>query len=272
MTVTRTRINEGPQADANGDWPARVVGTNKAEEYETQGGDRLVEMRGGNDVVFVEGGWTNGIGQHDINVYGGPGSDWLESPQADIGGIGGDMLFGGRGDDRLEVGGSARRGDFAHGEAGNDVFLSHAAEGDAPNLLDGRPGNDLFYPGWNDIIDGGRGRDEFYLGSSLSENPELAPQTLVFERGDSAAGPNKRDFAHGFGENDLIKLGDGEGAAEFTFVGDRTGQEGSIKPGQVGYYEIDDGFVVAWNDDGLRQALGLHQPLVQELTAADFIL
>jgi hypothetical protein len=154
MPVTRTRVD-------NLEPPAyRVTGTNAGESYTTQEGDLQVQMRGGNDVVRVDGFWVNpdqntfnigvdgGAGNdrilNGINyAYGGPGNDYIELRHTAVGGIG----DGGPGDDYLEIiDGWEEEPGTLYGREGNDTLVSYQHGGIAGfttvSMYSG-PGKDL---------------------------------------------------------------------------------------------------------------------------------
>jgi hypothetical protein len=122
----------------------RLVGTPGKDVFYGLGGNDTIVGRGGRDLVF-----------------GGPGNDRI------VGGAGADRLYGGRGDDVI-VGG--RGADFLNGNAGRDRLAGglggdFLVGGTGHDLLGAGPGDDtvLGKDGFRDVVDGGRGRDQYRL-------------------------------------------------------------------------------------------------------------
>ena len=157
-------------------------------EDNISGGKGNDTLRGGNDADFLKGEGGNdklfgGNGRDALrggdgsdSLYGGNEGDSLKGEGGNdklFGGNGWDDLFGGDGNDTL-YGGKDR--DALYGENGNDVLCGQE-DGD---LLLGNGGNDTLYGGDGDdrlfgtyvsdngkgeidILNGGAGRDTFYL-------------------------------------------------------------------------------------------------------------
>lgn len=140
-------------------------------------------------VVHAEGGpgddnlW--GAGNADI-LIGNEGRDWLHG----LGQL--DLLMGGEGDDYLR------------GDDGNDILIGGVGRddmngGNGDDLLDG--GND----GWNDILTGSSGADDFreerYVKNGQSLNRDY-PADYRQDRGDKFSQTSWEDYAIQFAQRD----------------------------------------------------------------------
>jgi Ca2+-binding RTX toxin-like protein len=90
-------------------------------------------------------------------VFAGDGNDLVEITDAEST-IGGNRIYGGRGNDELY----ASYQDRLFGEAGNDILDASRGRGD--NRLYGGDGNDQLFAGINDSLFGENGQDQLYAG------------------------------------------------------------------------------------------------------------
>jgi Ca2+-binding RTX toxin-like protein len=129
---------------------------------ETTGGEE------GDQVVGTTGDDVIDLSEGNLLALAGDGNDLVDSSQAP----GGNLVFGGRGDDRLLAGSS----DQLFGEDGADVL--NAAAGRGSNRLYGGPDADILIAGEGDFLAGGEGDDDLFAGlggSTLTggEDPDL---------------------------------------------------------------------------------------------------
>ena len=178
-TIDRSYDTTDDGYSKNHDWSAYMYGGN--DEYVYAGANSLAsgkhnldvyaEMGGGNDYFFARNCYYPAT-NFNIIVYGGDGQDtldiscddnryhWLYGEDGDdtlLGDGGHETLYGGDGDDFLQSGAAA---DSLYGEAGNDVLFG----GKDQDYLDGGEGNDFIDPGKRtgtdiDEVYGGEGKD-----------------------------------------------------------------------------------------------------------------
>ena len=121
-------------------------------------------------------------------------------PGTDVGGNGGDTLYGTGGNDTLNGNSGV---DTVYGKAGNDTLIG----GGAGDTLYGGSGDDVLIGGaGTDELWGGRGNDTFVF-TDVSESSSGAPDTI-------------HDFRHGFDKIDVTSINSGDGGAgDFAFGG-----------------------------------------------------
>jgi Ca2+-binding RTX toxin-like protein len=181
-------------ADA-GDGALTVIGTGNADTVAAGLGDKTIEGRGGDDILFVRDGGEAAAGDR-VTLDGGAGTD---------------LMIGGAGDERLIV---DQAGDTAVGGGGIDTVeasISYVLPDDVENLLlldggaDGTGNaldNDLRGNGAANGLYGGAGNDQLFGfdGDDRLEGGEGA---------DRLSGENGSDQMTGGAGNDLIDGGDG---------------------------------------------------------------
>jgi Ca2+-binding RTX toxin-like protein len=128
-----------------------------------EGSDSVNLFDSGNDTVYGGSGHDMISGGHgNSSLFGGAGNDSI------YGGSGHDTLDGGAGNDYLQAGASAQS--LVGGE-GNDL-LRDATSGHS--TLSGGGGNDTLVGGQGDFLDGGDGKDVFWLnGGAQGANSTL---------------------------------------------------------------------------------------------------
>ena len=121
-------------------------------------------------------------------------------PGTDVGGNGGDTLYGTGGNDTLNGNSGV---DTVYGKAGNDTLIG----GGAGDTLYGGSGDDVLIGGaGKDELWGGRGHDTFVF-TDVSESSSGAPDTI-------------HDFRHGVDKIDVTSINSGDGGAgHFAFGG-----------------------------------------------------
>jgi Ca2+-binding RTX toxin-like protein len=153
--------------------------------FGNEGNDTLIGG-GGNDELYgglgndtLEGGFgkdllVGGEGNDELNggaandfLYGGDGADYL------TGGLGADTLDGGDGNDTLN-GTFSSGGVLASGEPGYGPF-----DQDERDILIGGLGDDEIFVGANDVAIGGEGEDTFIAGSDIPSS-DVAPTIFDF--------------------------------------------------------------------------------------------
>lgn len=155
--------------DSGGNAPEDEViqGRLVADDLVTGAGNDSIDASGGNDTVSALGG--------NDTVLGGNGDDIIDTGNGDdvvFGDAGEDSILGRGGDDVL-YGGEGF--DTLKGGAGNDTIVGYydgsedgifqAADLLDPDSLVGGDGNDEFYAGSGDTVNGGAGADTVYLGT-----------------------------------------------------------------------------------------------------------
>jgi Ca2+-binding RTX toxin-like protein len=128
-----------------------------------EGSDSVNLFDGGNDTVYGGSG-DDAIhgGSGNSSLFGGDGNDSI------YGGSGNDTLDGGAGDDYLQAGTGAQS---LVGGAGNDLLKDLTS---GHSTLSGGSGNDTLVGGQGDYLQGGDGRDEFWLhGGAPGANSTL---------------------------------------------------------------------------------------------------
>lgn len=178
-TVDRYYYTTDSGHSKNHDWYAYMYGGNDYYEYHgawhlasgKKNLDVYAEMGGGNDTFLAQNCYEPAT-NFNIIVYGGDGQDtlqincddnrdhWLYGEDGEdtlLGDGGRETLYGGDNDDYLDSGAAD---DYLYGEAGNDVLFG----GKDQDYLDGGDGNDFIDPGKRtgsdiDEVYGGAGKD-----------------------------------------------------------------------------------------------------------------
>ena len=177
-----------------------VLGTDKADNITTGGGNDRIYSGGGNDIIdagagndYVEAGTGDDVvkaGAGDDTVYGGDGKDII------LGEAGKDWLYGDAGEDLVDGG---EGNDWLFGGAGNDTLLGGAGNdqawgGGGDDTLAGEDGNDaLRGDAGDDSLDGGKGHD--WLSGGTGNDVLLGGSGADWLRGDEG--------------NDILYGGDG---------------------------------------------------------------
>lgn len=112
-------------------------------------GDDTIEGTPGRDVIWAGGG--------DDTVYGRGGMDFICAGSGD-----GDLLYGNKGNDRIDAG-TSERANRVYGGKGDDYLYDRPGGGDGQEMFGG-PGNDVLEAGdsngtYLDVLDGGPGND-----------------------------------------------------------------------------------------------------------------
>jgi hypothetical protein len=199
---------------------ATVRLTDGNDTYTTNSGDEFVFALGGNDKITVKGVfYDEAEDAARISVYGGPGDDRLISSMT---AIEGQRLYGGSGNDHIEINGSPTASGYAAGAGGNDTIVCKF--GDEGCILDGGTGNDrlvnekgydvtMYGRSGDDILDAGTllGDDTFQAGGPGRDISIGGPgeDRFILSTGDTVAGP-RRDVVKKFTQgSDLIDLSRG---------------------------------------------------------------
>jgi Ca2+-binding RTX toxin-like protein len=127
------------------------------------GGEDEDTLNGGDSDDYLSGGEGNDI------LNGGDGADYL------TGGLGADTLDGGDGNDTLN-GTFSSGGVLASGEPGYGPF-----DQDEGDILIGGLGDDEIFVGANDVAMGGEGEDTFIAGTDIPSS-DVAPTILDFNQ------------------------------------------------------------------------------------------
>jgi Ca2+-binding RTX toxin-like protein len=160
-----------------------------------EGSDSVNLYDNGNDTVY--GGSGHDIiagGSGNSSLFGGDGNDSI------YGGSGGDTLDGGAGNDYLQAGSGAQS---LVGGDGNDFLRDMTSSGHS--TLSGGSGNDTLVGGQGDFLEGGDGRDEFWLNSGAPG----ANSTLLGGSGDDTF------HIQAHSGNDTIIGGNGNDTVDF---------------------------------------------------------
>jgi serralysin len=263
--------NDGDDTISGGGGIDTVTGGAGADEM--SGGSNWGDMLSyagsgvGVRVDITYGSTTIGIGGHAqgdeiygfTHVTGSNGADTIVDTVAGTigGGMNDNAFYGGRGNDRLYMGGGA---DTAMGGDGNDRLFG---EGDRDTLM-GEAGND--------ILRGGAGADQLYGGADADEFEfaALADSTVA-----GAGRDTIRDFVAADGDRIDLSLIDARastaGNNAFSFIGNAAfslGVEGQLRVVQSGA-----GWVVSGDVNGDRTAdFAIYVLSPVALGVGDFIL
>ena len=148
-------------------------------------------------------------------------ADFEDFDQALSGGFATVTAFGGDGNDRIEINGSAQSNQ--NGGAGDDVLIGGSGRDrisgvTGEDTILGRGGtDDLIGGAGDDIIDGGSGDDSINGGGNNDQLSGGVASTLEVDGFDEAGGD---DFLNGGAGNDVIEGGDGEDLIQGSFGDD----------------------------------------------------
>lgn len=198
---------------SGGDWNDILNGGTGFDDLAGDAGNDTLNGDGGKDLL--EGGTGNDTlngGDWNDGLFGGDGDDFLNGDAGNdmlVGGLGDDQMFGGTGDD-IVLGGAGA--DFVNGGDGDDVVAGSniftreltpeefdaIRDGTAPvdedgavifegwdlqtdadmtaDNVNGGAGDDIVFVGNNDIVSGGTGFDDFYVGDWITSG---TPSTIT---------------------------------------------------------------------------------------------
>lgn len=149
--------------------PATIVGTDRDDDLEGTPGRDVIWSGAGYDTVHGRGGndlICGGDGE-DRGLYGNKGNDWIDAGTSERE----KPLYGGKGDDVLVDEPGGLDGQLMFGGPGDDQLQAGDSNGTYVDVLDGGPGNDrmeqldsegIFHAGpGNDVMNGGSGGGDF---------------------------------------------------------------------------------------------------------------
>jgi Ca2+-binding RTX toxin-like protein len=179
-------VSGGPGNDLL--WPQWSANLGKDDYHGGSGIDAVAYVdRDLGVTVSLDGAANDGAPDEGDNVHpdvediwGGHGDDVLVGSSAAnyLRGLWGrNELYGGDGDDRLDVGYDAVPGSLAIGDGGNDYLFGSGG----PDLLDGGDGDDeLHGNAGNDTLDGGPGIDQYFggYGADVIYNDDGIAETI----------------------------------------------------------------------------------------------
>jgi Ca2+-binding RTX toxin-like protein len=210
------------------------------------------ELGDGNDVSRLGSDWTLGT---PITLDGGAGNDQLDGyqgPESMLGGDGDDTLEGNLGDDHL------------FGDAGNDTVDG----GDDADEVRGGDGDDVVAgggrPAFDDIVDGGAGRDTLsqyeYSGQQSDGTPQPVRITLAGGADDGRPGENDNisgvEVAHLLVAADITAAGDPVDLSVFRTQAAASRLVGSPGPDLLTGFDFDDVIEAGAGDDQVIGSYG----------------